>query len=274
MLLVAVLMAIGQQAAQTPPAREPPKFGAVGVRGAIDGAGYSAPATEKAQSRLVRDLIRIASRLPCPRSAEQDFFAQGAAFYAQGQTDKARQVFMKGQARYPDSTLLAIGRGALLYNDGYSTEARDMFLEAARRDTASSEPFLFLARLAAIPGAVDPASLSPFAKRNARAKFAYAQSLITAGREQQAEPLLKESIAADPAIAEAHFQMGSIYGRRGQLQKAIAEYRRALELDATLTEAHYRLGQLYMRTGQKEEGEKELRMRAVRGAAESVPACP
>ncbi len=254
MFLLAALIVLAQQAPQSPP-----NFGAVGVRGAIDGAGYSAPAAEKAESRLTRDLARLASRLPCPRTPEQNAFTQGVALYVQGQTDEARQLFTQGLTAYPHSTLLAIGRAALLYHNGYSTEARDAFLYIVKVDPASPEPFLFLARLAVLPGVVDPAILAPFANRNPQAKFAYAQSLITAGSGQQAEPLVKHVIAADPAIAEAHFQLAALYAHQDYPQKAITEYRSALQLDPTITETHYRLAQLYFHTGQKQEGEKELR---------------
>lgn len=259
MFPLAIFIAIALQQPQPSPPAAPPKFGAVGIHGAIDGAGYSAPAAEKAQSRFIRDLVRLASRQPCPRSPAQNAFAQGVAVYAQGQTDKARLLFKQGLAAYPHSTLLAIGYGALLYSDGYSAEARDTFLQAAKADPTSPEPFSFLASLAAIPGAIDPTTLASFVTRNPRAKFAYAQSLITAGSGQQAEPLLEQVTAADPTIAEAHFQLAVLYARQDDPQKAIAEYRRVLQIDPTLTEAHYRLGQLYLHTGQKQEGEKELR---------------
>ncbi len=267
MFLLAALIVLAQQ-----PQQPPPKFGTVGVRGAIDGAGYSAPAAEKAESRLTHDLARLASRLPCPRSPEQNAFTQGVALYVQGQTDEARQLFTQGVTAYPRSTLLAIGRAALLYHDGYSTEARDAFLHIVKEDPASPEPFLFLGRLAISPGVVDPAILAAFANRNPQAKFAYAQSLITAGSSQQAEQLLKQVTVADPAIAEAHFQLAALYAHQDNPVKAIAEYRSALQLDPTITEAHYRLAQLYFHTGQKQEGEKELRSPFVTGQA-SVVGC-
>ncbi len=236
----------------------PPQFNTVGVRGAIDSGGYSAGVAEKAQSRLARDLETVASRLPCPRSPEQKSFVEAVALYEQGQTDHARQIITKSLVTYPHSPLLLIGRGALLYNDGYPPEALSTFLAAARANPKSGDAYLFIGRLAAIPSLVDPAALSREAGNNAQARFAYATSLLTAGQEQPAETALHEVITADPKLAEAYAQLAAIDARHSHISEAISEYRSALALDPTLTEAHYRLAQLYFHNGQKESGEKEL----------------
>jgi tetratricopeptide (TPR) repeat protein len=69
---------------------------------------------------------------------------------------------------------------------------------------------------------------------------------------------LQKSVALDPALSEAHVQLGNLYADQRQYDKSIPEYVRALELNPNLPDAHYRLGQDYVHIGQKERAQKEF----------------
>jgi tetratricopeptide (TPR) repeat protein len=77
---------------------------------------------------------------------------------------------------------------------------------------------------------------------------------------KQIESILKRAIAADPALPDAHVQMGNLSSDQGNFAAAIPEYRRALELNSDLADAHYRLGQAYVRTGQKDLAQEQFQV--------------
>ena len=76
----------------------------------------------------------------------------------------------------------------------------------------------------------------------------------------QIAALLKKAIALDPALAEAHLQLGNLYFDQQKYGESIPEYQRALELNGDLADAHYRLGQAYVHTGEKERAQEQLQV--------------
>ena len=100
---------------------------------------------------------------------------------------------------------------------------------------------------------------------NALAIYYYAMSLWKGKRAEdpgfdlrQIESLLQKAVALDPALPEAHVQLGNLYADQHEYAKSIPEYQRALELNANLPDAHYRLGQDYVHTGQKDRAQEEF----------------
>ena len=71
-------------------------------------------------------------------------------------------------------------------------------------------------------------------------------------RPRQFDEAIRESKAAlkvDPALADAHNNLGSIYFLQGKLQEAITKYQDAVSSDANHLEAHYNLGLAHTRLG-------------------------
>lgn len=62
------------------------------------------------------------------------------------------------------------------------------------------------------------------------------------GRDDAAVELIEKSIAANPAVAEAHFNLGDAYRRTGKLEQALGCLRNALRLKPNFAEAHASLG--------------------------------
>ncbi len=66
---------------------------------------------------------------------------------------------------------------------------------------------------------------------NAASLFNDAAKLINAGKDAEAEKVLKQAIAADPALAQSYYELGMIYVRTGKSADAKANLNKYLELD-------------------------------------------
>ena len=75
--------------------------------------------------------------------------------------------------------------------------------------------------------------------------------------------LCQKAISIDESSAWAHFLLGDIYTRQGQLEKAIAEAEKAIGLNPNNSEYYYRLAQNMHDAGQPEEAVKLIK-RAMR----------
>lgn len=67
--------------------------------------------------------------------------------------------------------------------------------------------------------------------KNAGGLFNDAAALINKGNDADAEPLLKQAIAADPAMAQSYYELGMIYVRGGKSAEAKEMLNKYLELD-------------------------------------------
>jgi tetratricopeptide (TPR) repeat protein len=202
---------------------------------------------------------------------ESNLFDWAAEFLLHRTLDPAVQVFEQATARFPDSPRLMVGLGMAYYARGNYDDAVKAFIRGADLNPSDERCYKFLARAydSSPSQAGDVierfrrfAELQP---NNGQALYYYAMSLWKGKRAQdpdldlkQIESILKRAIAADPALAEAHLQMGNLSSDQGNFAAAIPEYRRALELNSDLADAHYRLGQAYVRTGQKEIAQEQF----------------
>jgi tetratricopeptide (TPR) repeat protein len=66
---------------------------------------------------------------------------------------------------------------------------------------------------------------------NSRALFNDAAKLINSGKDAEAEPLLKQAIAADEKFSNAYYELGMLYVRSGKNADAKANLQKYLELD-------------------------------------------
>src|SRR2546430_4039012 len=70
-------------------------------------------------------------------------------------------------------------------------------------------------------------SSSPFSPSHR--KLGQGTELIVAGKYREAEPVLREALAIDPMLAEAHYNLGVSLREQGRNREAIPEYRAALD---------------------------------------------
>jgi tetratricopeptide (TPR) repeat protein len=203
--------------------------------------------------------------------SEGNLFDWGSELLLHRTYEPAIDVFQEAARRYPNSPRLFIGLGMALYSRGKYDEAVKSLLAAADLNPSDPRCYLFLSKAySSSPNQAEEviqrfrrfAELQP---GNALALYYYAMSLWKGKRAEessadlrQVKSLLEKSIALDPALAEAHMQLGTLYSDQHDYAQSIPEYVRALELDPNLFDAHYRLGQAYVHTGRKDRAQGEF----------------
>jgi len=205
--------------------------------------------------------------------SESNLFDWGSELLLHRTLEPAIQVFQSATGRYPNSPRLAIGLGIAYYSRGNYDDSVKSLLRAADLSPADSRVYPFLSRAYdSSPSQAEEviARFRRFAEQqpgNARAQYYYAMSLWKGKRAQdpnldltQVGALLKKSIALDPALAEAHLQLGNLYSEQSKYADSIPEYQRALELNSDLADAHYRLGQAYVHTGDRDKAQEQLQV--------------
>jgi tetratricopeptide (TPR) repeat protein len=104
-----------------------------------------------------------------------------------------------------------------------------------------------------LPQAPPAANKSRQAKReDVASMLREAASLLQAGKLDEADPLLRRAIAADPSNADAHNLLGTMLDQRGQAPAAEREYRAALRFNSRSASARANLGVLLARTGRSD----------------------
>lgn len=217
----------------------------------------------------VREYERAATLDP----SEPNYFEWGTELLLHRAVRPAVIVFKKGSATHPDSARMLVGLGAALYADGSYDEAAGQLCRASDLKPEEAAPYLFLGKMEVnSPTSFSCAEqkLARFVQNqpgNALANYYFAMAVLKRNREskspadsQQAETLLKKSLAIDPKLGEAYLQLGILYAAQGSSDRAIAAFNKAVEVTPGLGEAHYRLSQLYKRSGEKAKSEQEIQL--------------
>jgi len=179
----------------------------------------------------------------------------------------------KAAAAKPDPAIVAYNEGASLANEGKNAEAIAKMEEAAAGKADFSAAYQALARLyvrtGAYPKAIEAANKSlaitgddqdmfavlaesydktgqkdkaaEYRKKlpaDANSLFNEAAKLINDGKDNQAEPLLKQAIAANDKMAVAYYELGMLYVRTGKNADAKTNLQKYLELDPNGKEAN------------------------------------
>jgi Flp pilus assembly protein TadD len=144
--------------------------------------------------------------------------------------------------------------------DGYKTTGIDTYLSIGG---LSEIPPVTLTPAAPEPAAAAAGPGAPAMSTQEQAKLlgeAYAKALasLQAGQSADAEAQFKALTEAVPNLAEAHYNLGYLYGLRGATAEAEAEFRRALELQPENAEAVVALARLVDKGGRGEDALKML----------------
>jgi len=217
----------------------------------------------------VREYERAATLEP----SEPNYFEWGTELLLHRAVRPAVIVFKKGSVAHPNSARMLVGLGAALYADGSYDEAAGQLCHASDLQPEDATPYLFLGKMEVTLPTVFSCSEQKLARflqnqpGNALANYYFAMAVLKRGREskssadsQQAEALLKKSVAIDPKLGEAYLQLGVLYAAQGASDEAIAAFKKAIEVAPGLGEAHYRLSQLYKRSGEKAKAEQEIQL--------------
>jgi len=217
----------------------------------------------------VREYERAATLDP----SEPNYFEWGSELLLHRAVRPAVIVFKKGSVAHPNSARMLVGLGAALYADGSYDEAAGQLCHASDLQPEEATPYLFLGKMeVTLPTAFSCSEqkLGRFLHNqpgNALANYYYAMVVLKRSREskssadsQQAEALLKKSLAIDPKLGEAYLQLGILNAAQGASDQAIAAFQKAIEVTPGPGEAHYRLSQLYKRAGEKAKSEQEIQL--------------
>jgi Tfp pilus assembly protein PilF len=202
---------------------------------------------------------------------EDAIFDWGAELLGHSNLQESAQVFGSGVKLYPQSWRMNIGLGQSQHLLGHDQDAVKAFVNAVHLDPAYPQSYFFLAMLDRVPAsqfAEVTAIFERYAQNNpkeAQAQLYYATNLWQTDEAtnqttnlEKIESLLKNAVALDPKLAQAHMQLGVLYFHREDYPRAAAEFERTVKLDRALAVAHYRLGQALTRVGQKKQAAQEL----------------
>ena len=81
-----------------------------------------------------------------------------------------------------------------------------------------------------------------------------------AGQQERARILLESAIAADPGLAEAHYELGFLLELQQQWKESVAHLEKAIGLQPDYAAAHYRLAIAYRHLGQQEKAQEQVRL--------------
>lgn len=173
------------------------------------------------------------------------------------------EVLEVGVKNIPNSARLHATLGALLVRSGMPERGADEFQRAQELDPKAAYGDVGMS-LALLQSDQLDASIGILRKQWARSQtspmisFMLAQALLRVGPDpgkpafEEAQSLLKKTVALDPNHARAHGLLGKNYALAGSVPNAIKELEIALRLDPGDRTSAYQLALLYGKTGQKE----------------------
>jgi Flp pilus assembly protein TadD len=203
--------------------------------------------------------------------SEKNISAWGSDLLVHQALEPATRVFERGVQLYPNSAGLRIGLGMAFYSARRYQDAFQALCGAIDLNPRDSRPYLILGKIYDVSPAASKKVTATFARfahlepNNPKALYYYALSLweapSTGARAlvlQKVETLLETAIKLDPALGEAHLQLGILCADKGDYAKGIAEYHSAIRLEPTRADAHYRLARALLRIGDKAMAQKEF----------------
>jgi tetratricopeptide (TPR) repeat protein len=202
--------------------------------------------------------------------SQENLFGAGYELILAGLPRDAEQAFAGAVKRAPQSIQLLIGLGSAQFLEGRTTESIQTLLRAVDLDPADPRPYPFLSG-AASTGHDEAKRVEAAFERflnvapdDPRASYYLALEMLHEPARDEVtyrsriEALLKRAILLDPGLADAHFQLGVLYGRQENYQAVAEELNKALSISPDLMEAHYRLAIAYRQTGHMDLSAKEM----------------
>jgi Flp pilus assembly protein TadD len=77
--------------------------------------------------------------------------------------------------------------------------------------------------------------------------------------EIMARQLLREALALDPSLSDAHYQLGNLALKQDQIAEAEKHFEEVAKLDANNAQAHFALARVYRRLGRQQDAAREMK---------------
>ena len=181
----------------------------------------------------------------------------------------ALKVARRTTEAFPNSSQAFALKGSVELKLAQFNDAIDSYRKALRIDAATSDAALGLAEAQYAAGITKDAiasfegSLKQFPK-DARFRLQYALMLLkesetgSAMAEARAEQLLKSALVLNPALPGAHYYLGDLALKKGQIAEAVWYLERAAQIDSGNAKVHFALSRAYRRVGRKQEASREM----------------
>jgi tetratricopeptide (TPR) repeat protein len=165
-------------------------------------------------------------------------YNEGAALANEGKSAEAIAKFEAAIAAKPNFTPAMIALAKTNLKSKNHAKAIEWAKKALEIDDEDTDMWAVLYNAYTATG--DKAAAAEAQKRlpaNAGQLFNDAAKLINAGKDTEAEKLLKQAVAADDKLARAYYELGMIYVRSGKSAEAKTNLSKYLELEPSGSDA-------------------------------------
>ena len=186
----------------------------------------------------------------------QRLIAKGDRAGAAGQGFAAIEAYSGALALNPDSMAVYLKRGETYHAQGDHQTARRDLLMAAQLDPSATRPHERLGDVSMALDAFDDAAehYGQFVRlddQNPHVLYKLALARQGSGRIARAVPLLRQAIALNASLGEAHYVLGLCLREQGRLEEARAALEQAIELSPGLLQAREALSVMHRARGDR-----------------------
>jgi tetratricopeptide (TPR) repeat protein len=216
---------------------------------------------------------------------EQAHFRLAQVHLFQQDFVSAIRVLENARTIFDKSPQLELALGVADYGARNFPAAVDQFLRTMALAPDLPQPYVFLGRILEHAAGRLPeiaARFAAFRERNPQNPLGYVleakvqvQQLPPEGYPPEAAgtlELLKKALSLAPGNAEAHYLLGVLLDRKGEVQDAAAHLEKSIALNPKEPAPHYRLARVYTRLGRREDAAEQRRLHEKLSEEESAPA--
>ena len=189
-----------------------------------------------------------------------DFLSRlGLAYAAMGQDERAKREYERALEINPRSLHARIYLGAYFLKNGLWEKAAEQFQEALRIAPEHADALNNLGIAHHQMGRPEEAEAElrkALALRPDSAEIKKNLENVTSGSVATPPMQLEHEVKTDPQSARAHYNLGSAYGNKGDLERASKEFAIALRLDPRNPLIHYAIGLLHYQKGERAQAQR------------------
>lgn len=174
----------------------------------------------------------------------------------QGRIDEAIIHLKEALKIYPGYAKAHYNLGVLLERKGKAENAIRQYLLALRTDPSSKGTHTALGSVLATQGNYEKAieHLNKGFDDPVKALLRMGDVLFSSGHEIEAAHYYALLLEKDPDSLHAHYSLGSIFAKQGDLKKAEVHFKEAIRIDNNFAEGHTNLGYVMLQQGNEDEG--------------------